>query len=179
MSARPEPVIKWFKNEVEIDNKADYEITYKNGRATLTIPEVFSEDAGSYVCVSTNSVGTARSTAELTVKRKCAFLVSCRLYVAARQPPFFFCRIGASLLASSTSWRSLTRAGAVASALVCVAGMSWFWTSSQVDLIIHSSNSSCFELINVRLYDILAAVSKVRRAIQTEVNSHSRTPRRS
>ena len=70
VSAKPEPVIKWYKNEIEITNKADYEITYKNGRAMLTIPEVFAEDAGTYVCVSTNEAGTCRSTGELQVKRE-------------------------------------------------------------------------------------------------------------
>ena len=76
VSAKPEPVIKWYKNEIEIDNKADYEITCENGRAMLTIPEVFSEDAGSYVCVSSNKAGTAKSTAQLTVKRKLSLPLS-------------------------------------------------------------------------------------------------------
>ena len=65
----------WYKNEIEIaPNQADYEISYKNGRAMLVIPEVFAEDAGIYVCVSANEAGTVRSTAELEVKREFRFV---------------------------------------------------------------------------------------------------------
>ena len=53
-----------------IDSAADYELTYRNGRAMLTIPEVFVEDAGTYVCVATNAAGSVRSSTELSVKRK-------------------------------------------------------------------------------------------------------------
>jgi hypothetical protein len=46
------------------------DLKYKGGVAALTINEVFPEDEGQYVCEATNSMGTAKTTCKLTVKRK-------------------------------------------------------------------------------------------------------------
>jgi hypothetical protein len=53
------------------------DLKYKGGVATLTINEVFPEDEGQYVCEATNSMGTAKTTCKLTVKRK--YEISSRL----------------------------------------------------------------------------------------------------
>ena len=62
--------IKWYKDGAEIQDRNDYQTSFNNGLATLTIPEVFEEDAGKYVCMATNEKGTVNSTAELIVKGK-------------------------------------------------------------------------------------------------------------
>ncbi len=67
-SGKPEPSIKWFKEGHDITQNADFEITYKNGRVALKIPEAFEEDAGHYECRAANKAGTAKSNAELVVK---------------------------------------------------------------------------------------------------------------
>lgn len=64
----PEPSIKWYKEGKQLTQSADFEITYRNGRVQLTIPEVFEEDSGKYVCQAQNKGGQVQSTAELIVK---------------------------------------------------------------------------------------------------------------
>ncbi|XP_013393635.1 titin [Lingula anatina] len=64
----PQPKLKWFRNEVEITNSPDYQITANGELHTLTIPEVFKEDAGSFAAVATNEGGEAKSYAKLHVK---------------------------------------------------------------------------------------------------------------
>lgn len=65
---KPEPTIRWFKEGRELTQSADFEISYRNGRVRLSIPEVFEEDSGKYVCRAQNKAGQAQSTAELIVK---------------------------------------------------------------------------------------------------------------
>lgn len=67
-SGKPEPTVKWFKQSHEISASPDFQISYSNGRVTLTIPEVFEEDAGRYECTASNTAGTTKSVAEITVK---------------------------------------------------------------------------------------------------------------
>ena len=67
-SGKPHPSIKWFKSGHEITGSADFEITFRDGRVALTIPEVFEEDAGLYECQTKNIAGTVNSSAELVVK---------------------------------------------------------------------------------------------------------------
>lgn len=67
-AGKPEPSIKWYKKDKEITDAADFEISYKDGRVSLTIPEVFEENSGPVTCTASNYIGTASSTAELIVK---------------------------------------------------------------------------------------------------------------
>ncbi|KAK3083136.1 hypothetical protein FSP39_014900 [Pinctada imbricata] len=68
VTGKPEPTIKWFKEGHEITDQPDFEISYKDGRITLSIPEVFSEDEGQFMATARNVGGSASSTAELIVK---------------------------------------------------------------------------------------------------------------
>lgn len=62
--------VQWFKNEIEIKPSPDYQISFHNGVCTLTIVEVFPEDAGKYVC-TVYIQGLPNSTfMYLTVERK-------------------------------------------------------------------------------------------------------------
>lgn len=67
---KPEPSIKWYKKDKEITDGADFEISYKDGRVSLTIPEVLEEQSGQVTCTASNYVGCASSTAELIVRGK-------------------------------------------------------------------------------------------------------------
>ncbi len=70
VKGKPEPTIRWYKGGKPITAGADFEITYRNNRVELTIPEVFEEDAGRYVCEAENDKGRKESAAELIVKGK-------------------------------------------------------------------------------------------------------------
>ena len=68
VKGKPEPTVKWFKEGKEISDSADFQISYRNNRVSLTIPEIFEEDAGRYLCKAENQAGTQQSSAELIVK---------------------------------------------------------------------------------------------------------------
>lgn len=68
VTGKPEPTIKWFKEGKEISDSADFQISYKNNRVVLTIPEVFEEDAGRYVVEAENKGGKKQSSAELIIR---------------------------------------------------------------------------------------------------------------
>ena len=70
VDGKPAPSIKWFKEGRELNDSADFEISFVNGRVELTIPEVFEEDAGKFNCSAKNTAGIATSSAELIVKGK-------------------------------------------------------------------------------------------------------------
>jgi len=65
---KPEPTIKWFREGRPLTGGADFEISYRDGRVRLSIPEVFPEDAGRYLCSAENKAGRSQSSAELVVK---------------------------------------------------------------------------------------------------------------
>lgn len=70
VEGKPSPTIKWFREGKELNDSADFEISYRNGRVELNIPEVFREDAGKFDCVASNKAGSKTSSAELIVKGK-------------------------------------------------------------------------------------------------------------
>ena len=47
--------VQWHRNEIEIHQSPDYEISYVNGVCMLVIAEVFPEDAGRFSCTVTIS----------------------------------------------------------------------------------------------------------------------------
>lgn len=67
-AGKPEPTIRWFREGKELTDQPDFEISYSNGRVSMTIPEVFDEDGGQYTCSAENIGGIASSTAELIVR---------------------------------------------------------------------------------------------------------------
>lgn len=67
-AGKPEPIIKWFKAHKEVTSSPDFQISYKDGRVSLTIPEVFEEDGGLFECQASNKGGLTKSTAELIVR---------------------------------------------------------------------------------------------------------------
>ena len=73
----PPPSITWYKGTTEIQPSTDFQIGYDapSGVCTLTIPEVFPEDAGEYACRAVNPYGESITTANLLVEGKliCSF----------------------------------------------------------------------------------------------------------
>lgn len=70
ITGRPEPVVKWYREDILLNNSPDFEITYYNGISRLVIVEVFPEDSGKYTCVASNIEGSCTATAYLNVKGK-------------------------------------------------------------------------------------------------------------
>ncbi|CAF4610426.1 unnamed protein product, partial [Rotaria sp. Silwood1] len=68
VSAQPSAEIVWDKDGTLIGDDSAFRIDYYgDGRATLYIPEAFFDDQGYYTCTATNSLGTCRTTARLTM----------------------------------------------------------------------------------------------------------------
>lgn len=67
VTGNPIPEIVWFKDGVSVENNPDYRTTFDNGICRLTIEETFVDDSAVYVCCGTNSVGSAETSAVLTV----------------------------------------------------------------------------------------------------------------
>lgn len=66
----PRPVITWFRQTAVIKPSQDFQMVYdeEGNLASLTIVEVFPEDAGTFTCVAKNSAGFASSSTELVVE---------------------------------------------------------------------------------------------------------------
>lgn len=67
---QPMPEIVWYKDGISILNNPDYLTTYINGICTLKIEETFAEDSAKYTCRAFNILGSAETSATLTVEGK-------------------------------------------------------------------------------------------------------------
>ncbi|XP_014664077.1 PREDICTED: palladin-like [Priapulus caudatus] len=69
VTGAPEPEVTWYRNGRLIESSPDFQIEKDvTGLISLTIPEVFSEDAGKYVVKASNTAGEAKCYALLIVK---------------------------------------------------------------------------------------------------------------
>ena len=70
VEGHPRPIITWFRQTAVIKPSPDFQAVYdeEDNVATLTIAEVFPEDAGTFTCVAKNAAGFASSSAELVVQ---------------------------------------------------------------------------------------------------------------
>lgn len=64
----PEPIVKWYREEIEIINSTDYILTQDEKTYKLTIVEVFPEDSGTFRVLATNGEGTVASETHLNVE---------------------------------------------------------------------------------------------------------------
>lgn len=76
VKGNPLPTVQWYKNDINIDNSADYTTTYNNGDAVLTIEEVSLEDQAAYTCKATNRLGQVSKSAVLSVERKLFYIIN-------------------------------------------------------------------------------------------------------
>lgn len=63
----PDPQVTWSKDGKPITSSEIMEVKYKNGVASVTIGEVFPEDAGKYTCKATNTKGSVETSSKVTV----------------------------------------------------------------------------------------------------------------
>ena len=67
----PRPTITWLKDDVLVEESEEFKLLYdQDNVCSLTIPDVYPEDAGRYTVVAKNELGSAMSTAELFVEGK-------------------------------------------------------------------------------------------------------------
>lgn len=64
-SSSPTPIIKWFKKGGELPGQ---KVKFENFNKTLKIVSVSEEDAGEYVCMANNHLGTIRHSIFVQVK---------------------------------------------------------------------------------------------------------------
>ena len=57
----------WTKDGKALTSNEILEVKYKNGTATVTIKEVFPEDAGRYSCKATNTKGSVETSSKIKV----------------------------------------------------------------------------------------------------------------
>lgn len=67
VQAEPQPNILWSKDRKIVENSTSHEIQYRNGVCRLTVMKAFPEDAGTYACTATNSLGSTVTSAHLEV----------------------------------------------------------------------------------------------------------------
>ncbi|KAF5394686.1 hypothetical protein PHET_10642, partial [Paragonimus heterotremus] len=67
--AEPAPQVTWYREEVNLELKPDYQITTTQHTSQLTIPRVLLEDAGNISVALINPAGQACSKARLVVER--------------------------------------------------------------------------------------------------------------
>lgn len=68
--ACPEATFTWTFKKKPIKSSRDFHITSENNKSVLLISEAFGDDSGAYTCKAQNEVGTATTTATLTIESK-------------------------------------------------------------------------------------------------------------
>lgn len=68
ISAEPAPEVTWMRNNRPISEGGRYEMEIGKAYVTLTIRDCDADDEAQYECVVTNALGTARSSASLTIE---------------------------------------------------------------------------------------------------------------
>jgi len=63
----PDPQVSWLKDGKPISSSEIMEVKYKNGVASVTINEVFPEDAGKFTCKATNTKGSVETSSKVTI----------------------------------------------------------------------------------------------------------------
>ncbi len=63
----PDPQVTWTKDGAALSSSEILEVKCKNGAASVTIKEVFPEDAGKYSCKATNTKGSVETSCKLAI----------------------------------------------------------------------------------------------------------------
>ena len=70
VSAMSEPLITWFKGDLELMVGVKYKIIQEDRKYTLVIQDCDIDDIAGYTCKAVNSYGSAMSSANLDVQCK-------------------------------------------------------------------------------------------------------------
>ena len=73
IEGHPEPIVKWYREQVEILNSPDYILGQVGKTYMLTIVETFPEDSGRFRVIATNAEGSVTSETNLRVEGEPAF----------------------------------------------------------------------------------------------------------
>jgi len=68
----PLPQVTWTKDGKPLSSNDIMEVKYKNGAASVTIQEIYPEDAGRYACKATNAKGSVETSSRVKVTPKAA-----------------------------------------------------------------------------------------------------------
>jgi len=66
----PLPQVTWTKDGKPLTSNDIMEVKYKNGVASLTVEEIYPEDAGRYACKATNAKGAVETSSRVKVTPK-------------------------------------------------------------------------------------------------------------
>nr|XP_006823021.1 PREDICTED: titin-like [Saccoglossus kowalevskii] len=67
VTGTPLPSVKWYRNNLEIQDSPDFQYITDGENVSLLISETFPDDTGEYTCKASNQVGLASCTAKLLV----------------------------------------------------------------------------------------------------------------
>lgn len=70
VKGEPEPTVQWLREDLPIDPSPDFDMLYKDGKATFTIHEIYLDDAGKFSCTAVNPAGTITTSCKLSVEGK-------------------------------------------------------------------------------------------------------------
>lgn len=71
---KPEPRVKWFKNNFAVMQISGNRLQQKDGKYTLVVAKAKQSDNGTFKCVASNIVGSANKVFQVNVKSKSSFL---------------------------------------------------------------------------------------------------------
>lgn len=74
VEGQPKPNINWFKDGIPLKNDPRYHIDFKDGEASLRVPESVQDDGGVYSCLATNPSGQDSTTSNVTVGGWCSMI---------------------------------------------------------------------------------------------------------
>ena len=77
VGGNPAPEVTWYREGVRIASSADFVISSHDDVHSLTITEVFREDAGKFTARAANSLGQVQCVADLIVDRTSLTLSVC------------------------------------------------------------------------------------------------------
>jgi len=82
VSGNPPPEVTWYREGLKITSSPDFIISSQGDLHSLSISEVFREDAGKFTARASNAVGQVQCVADLIVERTSTSL-SNRLYAVS------------------------------------------------------------------------------------------------